>query len=52
MNSVLINDLKEVISRIPYQMSKGMTFLITGANGSLARYIVMTLMYLIIIYFD
>lgn len=46
MNSILINDLKEIVTRIPYQMCEGMTFLITGANGSLARYMVMTLMYL------
>lgn len=46
MNPILINDLKQITTGIPYQMCEGMTFLITGANGSLARYMVMTLMYL------
>lgn len=46
MNAVREDDLKRIIMRIPYEMCEGKTFLITGANGFLASYMVDTLMYL------
>lgn len=46
MNAVREDDLKQIIATIPYEMCEGQTFLITGANGFLASYMVDTLMYL------
>lgn len=46
MNAVREDDIKQIISRIPYEMCEGKTFLITGANGFLASYLTDTLMYL------
>lgn len=46
MNAVREDDLKQIIAAIPYEMCEGQTFLITGANGFLASYMVDTLMYL------
>lgn len=46
MNSVREEDLRYIISRIPYEEYENKKFLITGANGFLASYIVDTLMYL------
>lgn len=46
MNVVREEDIKKIISKIPYEMCEGQAFLITGANGFLARYMTDTLMYL------
>lgn len=46
MNAVREDDIKRIISGIPYERCEGRTFLITGANGFLASYMVDTLMYL------
>lgn len=46
MNGVREEDIKQVISKIPYKMCEGQTFLVTGANGFLASYMVDTLMYM------
>lgn len=46
MNLVREEDIELIIHRIPFQYCEGKVFLITGANGFLASYIVDTLMYL------
>ncbi len=46
MNKIREDDIKQIISKIPYEICENKTFLITGANGFLASYIVDTLMYL------
>lgn len=46
MNVVRQEDIKQIISKIPYEICEGQTFLISGANGFLASYMVDTLMYL------
>lgn len=46
MNVVREEDIRRVISKIPYEMCEGKTFLISGANGFLASYMVDTLMYI------
>lgn len=46
MNSVREEDIKYVINRIPYRECENKVFLITGANGFLASYMVDTLMFL------
>lgn len=46
MNAVREDDLKQIVATIPYEMCEGKTFLITGANGFLASYMVDTLMYM------
>lgn len=46
MNAVRKDDIERIISGIPYEMCEGKTFLITGANGFLASFMVDTLMYL------
>ncbi|MDE6887469.1 MAG: NAD-dependent epimerase/dehydratase family protein [Eubacterium sp.] len=46
MDPVRLDDLKYIIDRIPYEMCEGKVFLIAGANGFLASYMVDTLMYL------
>lgn len=46
MNIVREEDIRQIISKIPYEMCEGQTFLITGANGFLASYMVDTLMYM------
>lgn len=46
MDSVREEDIRKIISKIPYEKCEGQTFLITGANGFLARYMTDTLMYL------
>lgn len=46
VNHIVKEDLENIVSRIPYQDCEGKTFLITGASGFLAKYVVMTLMYL------
>lgn len=46
MNSIREEDLRVIISKVPYKMCEGATFLITGAGGFLASYLVDTLMYL------
>lgn len=46
MNSVREEDIRNIISRIPYEKCEGKTFLITGAAGFLARYMTDTLMYM------
>lgn len=44
MNAVREEDIKQIILGIPYEMCEGKTFLISGANGFLASYMVDTLM--------
>lgn len=46
MNAVREEDIRQIISKIPYEMCEGKTFLISGANGFLASYMVDTLMYM------
>lgn len=46
MNFVREEDIQNIIARIPYQECEGKTFLITGASGFIASYMVDTLMYL------
>lgn len=46
MNSVREEDLRSIISRIPYGECEDKVFLITGANGFLASYMTDTLMFL------
>lgn len=46
MNIVREEDIRQIISKIPYKMCEGKTFLITGANGFLASYMTDTLMYM------
>lgn len=46
MDAVREQDIKQIASNIPYEMCGGYTFLITGATGFIARYIVDVLMYL------
>lgn len=46
MNSVREEDINRIISQIPYEICEGKTFLVTGANGFLASYMVDTLMHL------
>lgn len=46
MNSIREEDIRQIISKIPYEMCEGQTFLITGANGFLASYMTDTLMYM------
>ncbi|MBO5472330.1 MAG: NAD(P)-dependent oxidoreductase [Lachnospiraceae bacterium] len=46
MNSVREEDIRKIINLIPYRMCENSTFLITGANGFLASYMVDTLMLL------
>lgn len=46
MNSVREEDIRRIISRMPYEECERKIFLITGANGFLASYIVDTLMFL------
>lgn len=46
MNMVREQDLQQILSKIPYEKCEGKTFLISGANGFLARYMADTLMYL------
>ncbi len=52
MNAVREEDLKYIISRISYKQCEGKTFLVTGANGFLASYMVDTLMYLNLHYLE
>lgn len=44
MNCVRQEDIQYVINNIPYEYCENKVFLITGANGFLASYIVDTLM--------
>lgn len=46
MDSIREEDIHKIISKIPYKECEDQTFLITGANGFLARYMTDTLMYL------
>lgn len=46
MNSIKLQDMKYMIKHIDINMCKEKTFLITGANGLLGRYIVEFLMYI------
>lgn len=46
MNLVRVEDIEMIIRRIPFRYCEGKVFLITGANGFLASYLVDTLMYL------
>lgn len=46
MNSVRKEDIELIIRRIPYEYCEGKTFLIAGANGFIASYVIDTLMYL------
>lgn len=46
MNSIIEEDLRMIIDRIPYQKLENKVFLITGASGFLASVIVNVLMYL------
>ena len=46
MNLTEQEDIIEIISRIPYDLCSGQTFVIAGASGFLGRYMVLTLMYL------
>lgn len=46
MNSVREEDIKYIKNRIPYKECENKVFLITGANGFLASYMVDTLMFL------
>ena len=44
MNSIRKEDIEHIISRMPCELCDNQTFLITGANGFLARYMVDSLM--------
>ena len=46
MNGILLNDIKYIVEHIEIDKCRDKTFLITGANGLLGRYIVEVLMYL------
>ena len=46
LNSIIREDIEEIAKNIDISKCEGNTFLITGANGLLARYIVETLIYL------
>ena len=46
MNYIREEDIKSIIEKIPDKMCEDCTFLITGANGFLASYMVDTLMYM------
>ena len=46
MEQVRIEDIEKIIKRIPYQLCEKKVFLITGATGFIASYLVDTLMYL------
>lgn len=46
MNCTERDDIIRIISRFPYHLCSGRVFVIAGATGFLARYIVMTLVYL------
>lgn len=46
MEQVRIEDIEKIIKRIPYKFCENKVFLITGATGFIASYLVDTLMYL------
>ncbi|GMQ63302.1 NAD-dependent epimerase/dehydratase family protein [Vallitalea maricola] len=46
MNDIILEDMEYIIKYIDVEMFKGNTFLITGANGLLGRYMVELLMYI------
>lgn len=46
MNYIREEDIKKIIEKVPIELCTNSTFLITGANGFLASYMVDTLMYM------
>lgn len=46
MEQIRIEDIEKIIKRIPYKFCENKVFLVTGATGFIASYLVDTLMYL------